>query len=55
MTLASVKAGDIVRSAGAHACVIERERGALIVRWLKSGTTNRVKAREVEAHWSKRR
>jgi ribosomal protein L2 len=51
MTLAGIKPGDLVRVAGSHAVVVEKERGRLLVLWIGSNSSRWVKAGEVEAHW----
>jgi hypothetical protein len=49
--LAGVKAGDIVRADGMHALVLRKDRRALVVRGIGNGSTRRLAADEVEAHW----
>jgi hypothetical protein len=51
MRLASVRPGDIVRADGMHALVLRKDRRALIVRGIGSGSTRRLRADELEAHW----
>jgi ribosomal protein L2 len=51
MKLRSVRAGDMIRAGGMHALVIERQRGAVLVRGLCNGSTRRIRAKEVEAIW----
>lgn len=55
MTLASVNPGDIVQVGDHYAHVRARERGRLLVRWLKTTNERWVKAREVDAHWRQSR
>lgn len=52
MNLAGISQGDIVRLIdGSYGEVVKRERGRLLVCWLRSTSTRWVKAREVEAGW----
>jgi hypothetical protein len=54
MKLAGVKQGDIVRVAGSFGVVAKKERGALMVQWMKTNLLRRVMAAEVEAHWGRK-
>jgi NMD protein affecting ribosome stability and mRNA decay len=49
--LASIKPGDIVRAGGMHALVLTKMGRTLVVKGLCNGSTRRVRADEVEAHW----
>ena len=51
MRLASVRPGDIVRAGGMHAVVIDRVQRSLVVRGVCNGSTRRLRAEEIEAHW----
>lgn len=51
MRLAAIREGDIVRAAGMHALVVGKDRRALVVRGIGNGSTRRLRAEEVEAHW----
>jgi hypothetical protein len=51
MRLTSVRPGDIVRAAGMHALVLDKQRGVLVVRGLCNHSTRRLRADEIEAHW----
>lgn len=52
MSLAGIKAGDIVRVDQQHCHVIDVERGSLRVQPIgRSPGTRDAKARQVEAHW----
>lgn len=59
MTLANVKAGDIVQADGSYALVRDKRRGELLISWLSRSVSINgdrwIKAREVECHWSRRR
>ena len=55
MRLAGVKPGDIVRAGDLHAVVIGRDRRQLVVRGLCNGSTRRLHADEIEAHWRRAR
>lgn len=52
MSLAGVKAGDIIRADQQHCHVIDVEHGGLRVQPIgRSPGARTVKARQVEAHW----
>jgi len=55
MSLAGVGPGDIVRVGGCLAYVRDREKGRLKVRWHKTTNERWITAREVEAHWRRRK
>ena len=55
MSLAGVRPGDIVRVAGSYADVRDRQRGRLLVRWHRTNNHRWITAREVEAHWRRRK
>ena len=56
MTLASVKEGDIVRcDGGSYGFVICKGSGKVQVRWMGREQTRWVSARDVEAHYARRK
>jgi NMD protein affecting ribosome stability and mRNA decay len=55
MRLAGIRPGDIVEVDGSLAWVREVQRGGLVICWLNREQLRSVSAREVEAHWSKKR
>jgi hypothetical protein len=56
MTLASVKEGDIVRcDGGSYGVVVQKGSGKLQVQWLGREQMRWVSARDVEAHYARRK
>lgn len=51
MRLAAIREGDIVRAGGMHALVVAKERRVLVVQGFCNGSTRRLRADEIEAHW----
>jgi NMD protein affecting ribosome stability and mRNA decay len=52
--LAAVRPGDIVRAGDLHAVVVAKVGRSLVVRGLCNGSTRRLRADEVDAHWRAR-
>lgn len=51
MRLGSAREGDIIRTGGMYAFIVQRLPRELVVRGLVNGSTRRVKAGDVEGIW----